>query len=64
MVFVNGTTASNRDANISLYRYVDVANGLGLRIMIMKKTKANAAIDYAFGKYGAHGFYFGINEVF
>jgi len=64
VVFVNGTTATNRDANISLYEYLDVGYGLGLRVMIMKKSRANLAIDYAWGKYGAHGFYFGLNEVF
>jgi hypothetical protein len=32
--------------------------------MIMKKTKANLSLDYAWGKYGAQGFYFGLNEAF
>jgi len=64
VVFVNGTTATNRDANISLYEYLDIGYGLGLRVMIMKKSRANLALDYAWGKYGAQGFYFGLNEVF
>jgi hypothetical protein len=64
VLFVNGTTATNRDANISLYKYLDIGYGLGLRVMIMKKSRANLALDYAWGKYGAQGFYFGLNEVF
>jgi len=64
VVFINGTTATNRDANISLYEYLDIGYGLGLRVMIMKKSRANLALDYAWGKYGAQGFYFGLNEVF
>ncbi|WP_167613433.1 BamA/TamA family outer membrane protein [Maribellus sediminis] len=64
VVFVNTTTASNRDADIQLFKYLDYAYGAGLRIMINKKSRANLSLDYAFGKYGAHGFYFGINEVF
>lgn len=64
VLFVNGTTATNRDANISLYDYLDVGYGLGLRVMIMKKSRANLALDYAWGRYGAQGFYFGLNEVF
>lgn len=64
VAFVNGTTATNKDANIWLFDYVDVGYGFGLRVMINKKSRANLAIDVAFGEYGANGFYFGLNEVF
>lgn len=64
VAFVNGTTATNKDGHISLYEYVDVGYGIGLRVMINKKSRANLNIDYAFGQYGAQGFYFGLNEVF
>ena len=64
VVFINGTTATNRDANINLYEYFDIAYGLGLRVMVIKKSRANLTIDYAWGKYGAQGFYFGLNEAF
>lgn len=64
VVFVNGTTASNTYAGIGLFDYFDVGYGVGLRIMVDKKSRANLNIDYAFGKYGHHGFYLGINEVF
>jgi len=64
VAFVNGTTASNKDGDISLYEYLDIGYGIGLRVMINKKSRANLNIDYAFGEYGAQGFYFGLNEVF
>jgi hypothetical protein len=64
VLFVNATTASNRDGDISLFQYLDYAYGLGLRVMINKKSRANVALDFAWGKYGASGFYLGINEVF
>jgi hypothetical protein len=64
VVFVNATTASNKTANINLFRYLDPAAGVGLRVMINKTSRANLNIDYAWGKYGAQGFYFGLNEVF
>ena len=64
VAFINGTTADNRDGGISLYEYFDIGYGIGLRVMVMKKTRANLSIDYAWGRYGAQGFYFGINEVF
>lgn len=64
VIFVNATTANNTDAGIDLFRYVDPAYGIGLRIMINKSSRANLNLDYAWGKYGAQGFYFGLNEVF
>jgi hypothetical protein len=64
VVFINGTTASNRDGEISLFDYLDYGFGLGLRVMINKKSRANLALDFAWGKYGASGFYLGMNEVF
>jgi outer membrane protein assembly factor BamA len=63
VVFINGTTASSF-TGIDLFDYYDIGYGFGLRVMIDKKSRANVNIDYAFGNYGAQGFYFGINEVF
>lgn len=64
VVFVNGTTACNKAAKIRLFEYYDIGYGAGLRVMVSKKNKANLNLDYAFGKYGAQGFYVGLNEVF
>jgi hypothetical protein len=64
VVFVNTTTASNRMGDINLFDYLDFGYGAGLRVMINKKSRANLALDVAFGEHGASGFYFGINEVF
>ena len=64
VVFINGTTASNREGGIDLFDYLDYGYGLGLRVMINKKSRANLAVDFAWGKYGASGFYLGMNEVF
>ena len=64
VVFANAMTAGNRGADIPLFKYVDPACGLGLRIMVNKKSRANLTVDYAWGYYGAQGFYLGINEVF
>lgn len=64
VVFVNASTASNRTGGIGLFQYLDYAGGVGLRVMINKKSRTNLNLDYAWGKYGASGFYLGINEVF
>jgi len=64
VVFLNATTANSPEADIQLFQYLDPAVGIGLRVMINKNSRANVNLDYAWGKYGAQGFYFGINEAF
>ena len=64
VVFANATTASNKDADIIVTNFIDPGVGLGLRIMINKQSKTNLALDYAWGKYGAQGFYLSVNEAF
>ena len=64
VVFANATSASNTDANIGLFNYIDPAVGLGLRFMVEKKSRTILAIDYAWGKYGASGIYLALNQAF
>lgn len=76
VAFINATTASNHEkyhdpnsntdlsADIDLFEYVDPGFGIGLRVMVVKKSKACITLDYAWGKYGAQGFWFGMNETF
>lgn len=64
VVFLNGTSGSSRTGDIDLMQYLDLGYGLGLRVMLNKKSRANLNIDFAWGKYGAKGFYLGLNEVF
>ncbi|MEN8117738.1 MAG: BamA/TamA family outer membrane protein [Bacteroidota bacterium] len=64
VVFVNATSGSNRMGNINLFQHLDFAYGTGLRVMINKKSRTNLNLDFAWGKYGASGFYLGLNEVF
>lgn len=64
VVFANGTTASNTDASINLFDYIDPGVGIGLRIMVDKKARTNIALDYGFGSNGAKGFYLNVNETF
>ncbi len=64
VVFLNGTSAGSRIGDIGLMQYLDLGYGVGLRVMLNKKSRANLNIDFAWGKYGAKGFYLGLNEVF
>ena len=63
VVFMNVTTASNRDQQISLFGYVKPAGGIGLRVMITKNDRTNISIDYAIGD-GSKGFYLQLLEIF
>ena len=47
-----------------MFKYVDTGAGIGLRVMVIKKTRANLTHEYAWGKYGSQGFYFNFNETF
>jgi hypothetical protein len=63
VVFANVQTVSDGfDRN--LFEAFEPAGGAGLRILFNKKTRTNLCIDYAFGKYGSSGLFFGLNEVF
>ena len=76
VAFVNATTASNNfnfstnntQVNgyneIKLFDYINPGYGIGLRVMVMKKSRANLTLDYAWGDYGSQGFYFNFNETF
>ncbi|QGK74576.1 BamA/TamA family outer membrane protein [Flavobacterium sp. SLB02] len=62
-VFTNFVTASNVDNNISLFKSIQPAAGLGLRILIDKKTRTNLIVDYAWGN-NSKGFYLNAGETF
>ncbi len=64
VVFLNAVTASNRDAEINLFNYVNTAGGVGIRIMASKNARTKLGIDYAWGNYGSSGFYLRMNETF
>lgn len=64
VVFVNAVTASSRTQNLGIFRYVNWAGGVGLRIMVNKRARTNYTIDYAWATNGAQGLYLGLNEVF
>ena len=64
VVFLNLTTASNAEAKISMFEYINKGYGVGLRYMLDEKSRTNLCIDFGFGDYGSKGFYMGINEVF
>ncbi len=63
VVFVNATTASNRNNNVHLFQYVRPAIGFGLRIMLNKYIRTNLNIDFSIG-FKSQGFYLSATETF
>ena len=64
VAFVNATTASNHNADINLFQYVNLGYGVGLRFMMNKTSRTNITLDYAWGAYGAQGMFLNVNETF
>lgn len=64
VIFGNLTSASNKDANIGLLKYIDPAGGAGIRFMVNPKSRTTLALDYAIGKRNSSGIYLGLNELF
>lgn len=63
VTFFNIQTASN-GMGTKLFDKWQPGGGAGLRVLFNKATRTNLCLDYAFGKYGARGFFLGLNEVF
>ena len=63
VLFLNATTASNPKQSLQLFEAVKPGYGLGLRVMVDKKTRTNLAIDVGFGDRSS-GFYLAASETF
>jgi hypothetical protein len=63
VLFLNATTASNPQGSVKLFDYVKPGYGLGLRVMVDKKTRTNLAVDFGFGDKSS-GFYLAAAETF
>jgi hypothetical protein len=63
VLFTNVQTASDGQS-VKLFDRLEPSGGGGLRILLKKESRTNICIDYAFGRYGSSGLFFGLNEVF
>jgi outer membrane protein assembly factor BamA len=64
VLFANATTIGDSISGTSLFDSVAPAGGLGLRVLLNKRSKTNLCTDYGWGKSGSHGFYLSIQEAF
>jgi outer membrane protein assembly factor BamA len=63
VLFLNCTTASDRENDVRLFNYLRLAYGGGLRIMMDKKTRTRLQIDAGIANKTV-GIYFGAQETF
>ncbi|HTE23283.1 BamA/TamA family outer membrane protein [Flavitalea sp.] len=63
VAFFNLQTASD-DLGKNIFQYWEPGGGAGLRILLQKQSRSTICFDYARGKYGSSGFFFGLNEAF
>jgi hypothetical protein len=55
---------ANDESGTRLFQVWQPGGGAGLRVLFNKNTRTNLCLDYAFGKFGAKGFFLGLNEAF
>jgi len=63
VLFVNVTTASDRQNDVRLFDYLRAGYGGGLRIMLDKKTRTRLEVDAGIANHSL-GFYLGAQETF
>jgi hypothetical protein len=47
-----------------VFQVWEPGGGIGLRILFQKENKTTLCVDFAKGKYGANGLFFGLGEAF
>jgi hypothetical protein len=62
--FLNTSTLANRQAGEYLFDHFASAGGVGLRLLINKRSKTNLCLDVAWGQQGSHGLYLSVQEAF
>ena len=63
VVFLNGATADNPGTDLKLFESVKPGYGVGLRILLDKKSRSNLVLDYGLGDKSS-GFYLAVSETF
>ncbi len=64
VIFANTTTASNKEAEVNLFKNFNFGTGFGVRYALNEKSRTNLCLDFGIGDNGAKGFYLSVNEVF
>jgi len=63
-LFFNASSFGSKMTEEKLLEKINVAYGVGFRVMINKENRTTISADYGFGKKGNAGFYLNVNESF
>jgi len=64
VAFLNSSTVASAETGTKLFDAYAPAAGVGLRVLLNKRSRTNFATDWGWGKAGSRGFYLGIQEAF
>ena len=64
VAFLNTTTVDSQETGERLFDAFAPGAGLGLRVLLNKRSRTNLCTDYGWGKQGSRGFYLAIQEAF
>ena len=64
VAFLNTTTIASQDTGERLFDSFAPGGGMGLRVLLNKRSRTNLCTDYGWGKQGSRGFYLAIQEAF
>jgi outer membrane protein assembly factor BamA len=64
VAFVNTTTITNLQTGEKLFDSFATGAGVGLRVLMDKRSRTNLCLDIGWGKDGSHGVYLAIQEAF
>jgi hypothetical protein len=64
VAFLNTETLSDKHSGEKLFDSFATGTGVGLRVMLNKRSQTNLCFDVGFGKDGSHAVYFAVQEAF
>jgi outer membrane protein assembly factor BamA len=64
VAFLNTTTIGSRETGEKVFDSFAPGAGLGMRVLLNKRSRTNLCTDYGWGKQGSRGFYLAIQEAF
>jgi hypothetical protein len=64
VAFLNTQTLSDKQTGERLFDSLATGGGVGLRLLINKRSKTNLCLDFGLGREGSSGVYFGVQEAF
>ena len=64
VAFLNTTTLDSLETGDRLFEQYAPGAGMGLRLLLNKRSRTNLCVDYGWGRDGSHGLYLAIQDAF